>query len=224
MTSSSPQHHHDTDQTGRPKVLIVGAGLAGLTLGMLLHKAGIPFEIYERVAVVKPLGVKVVTIEANDDGVLLRFVNGSEVKGDILVGADGAYSAVRKGLYAKLKDEDKLLPSDDLPLPFTTVSVLARTCPLTPEEFPDIAKEESQFRNFIGTDKMYASSLEDGSFSNSDWGQEAAMTMCEEVKDFPVISGGDKKLTLQYLMDLTPKDQISKVMLEEKVFETWHRS
>lgn len=40
----------------RPKVLIVGAGLGGLTLGMLLHKANIPFEIYERATVVKPLG------------------------------------------------------------------------------------------------------------------------------------------------------------------------
>lgn len=41
----------------RPKVLIVGAGLAGLTLGMLLDKAGIPFEIYERAQEVKPLGM-----------------------------------------------------------------------------------------------------------------------------------------------------------------------
>lgn len=56
MSATSPQHSQDKDQTGRPKVLIVGAGLAGLTLGMLLHKASIPFEIYERAAVVKPLG------------------------------------------------------------------------------------------------------------------------------------------------------------------------
>lgn len=101
-------------------------------------------------------GAKVVTTEANDDGVLLRFADGSEARGDILVGADGAYSVVRKGLYAKLKGENKLPPSDDLPLPFTTVSVLAQTRPLTPEEFPDVTKEESQFRNYIGTDKMYA--------------------------------------------------------------------
>ena len=40
----------------RPKVLIVGGGLGGLTLGILLHKAGIPFEIYERVTEVKPFG------------------------------------------------------------------------------------------------------------------------------------------------------------------------
>ncbi|KAF8946749.1 hypothetical protein BGZ47_011493 [Haplosporangium gracile] len=176
--------------------------------------------------------------------VTLHFANGLEVKGDILVGADGAYSAVRKGLYAKLKDEGKLPPSDGLPLPFTTVCVLAQTRPLTPEEFPDVAQEESQFRNFIAIDKMYSwstlttatntvcwgsvlfldeeSSKEDKSFSNPGWGQEAAMAMCEEVKDFPIIGGGDKRLMLQDLMDLTPKDQISKVMLEEKVFETWY--
>lgn len=44
----------------RPKVLIVGGGLGGLTLGILLHKAGIPFEIYERVTEVKPFGKNVV--------------------------------------------------------------------------------------------------------------------------------------------------------------------
>lgn len=41
----------------KPKVLIVGAGLGGMALGILLHKAKIPFEIYERASVVKPLGI-----------------------------------------------------------------------------------------------------------------------------------------------------------------------
>ncbi|KAG0061925.1 hypothetical protein BGZ89_011064 [Linnemannia elongata] len=39
-----------------PHVMIVGAGLAGLLLGILLDKAGIPYEIYERAKEVKPLG------------------------------------------------------------------------------------------------------------------------------------------------------------------------
>lgn len=56
MAETLKQLNQYPGQGGRPKVLIVGAGLAGLTLGMLLHKAGIPFEIYERAAVVKPLG------------------------------------------------------------------------------------------------------------------------------------------------------------------------
>lgn len=41
---------------GPPRVLIAGAGLAGLFLGILLEKAGIPYEIFERAAEIKPLG------------------------------------------------------------------------------------------------------------------------------------------------------------------------
>ncbi|KAF8974881.1 hypothetical protein BGZ52_009465, partial [Haplosporangium bisporale] len=40
----------------KPKVMIVGAGIGGLTLGILLQKGGVPFEIYERAKEVKLLG------------------------------------------------------------------------------------------------------------------------------------------------------------------------
>ena len=59
-------------------------------------------------------------------------------------------------------------------------------------------------------------------FRCSEWGQEAAQAMCEDVKDFPIISGHGKTFTLQDMIDRTPKELISKVMLEEKVFKTWH--
>jgi hypothetical protein len=39
-----------------PHVLIAGAGLAGLFLGILLEEAGIPYAIFERSAEIKPLG------------------------------------------------------------------------------------------------------------------------------------------------------------------------
>lgn len=46
-----------SDTTDRsPHVLISGAGLAGLFLGILLEKAGIPYDIYERAAEIKPIG------------------------------------------------------------------------------------------------------------------------------------------------------------------------
>ena len=38
-------------------VLIAGAGIAGLTMGLTLHQMGIPFRIYEAVKDIKPLGV-----------------------------------------------------------------------------------------------------------------------------------------------------------------------
>lgn len=40
-----------------PRVIIVGAGLGGLFLAILLDKAGIPYDIYERASSVKPLGM-----------------------------------------------------------------------------------------------------------------------------------------------------------------------
>ncbi len=40
----------------RPKVLIVGAGVGGITLAILLERAGVPYDVYERAAEVKPLG------------------------------------------------------------------------------------------------------------------------------------------------------------------------
>ncbi|KAG0033614.1 hypothetical protein BGZ81_007872 [Podila clonocystis] len=40
----------------KPKVLIVGAGLGGITLGILLEKAGVPYKIIEKSTIVWPLG------------------------------------------------------------------------------------------------------------------------------------------------------------------------
>lgn len=59
------------------------------------------------------------------------------------------------------------------------------------------------------------------SFRNSEWGPEAAEQMCKEVKDFPILNGDGTK-TLNYLIVNSPKRLISKVMLEEKVFNTWY--
>ncbi|KAF9137677.1 hypothetical protein BGX21_006247, partial [Mortierella sp. AD011] len=40
----------------KPKVLIVGAGIGGLTLAATLEKANIPYEIFEKASSIKPLG------------------------------------------------------------------------------------------------------------------------------------------------------------------------
>ncbi|KAG0273713.1 hypothetical protein BGZ95_010487 [Linnemannia exigua] len=284
------KHDRSVMYSKRPKVLIVGAGLGGLTLGMLLHKADIPFEIYERASEVKPLGSamyfnsttanlfkqcgiydefvaigkyvsslqfcnedrqvdfhvyftghesefgakgyivtrpqlydlllrqipkerihlgkKVLTMDQGGNGVLIRFSDASEAEGDILVGADGAYSAVRQGLYAKLKKTNKLPLSDDLPLPFSTWSTFTTAQNTVAYNVVLFLDEETSKTN--------------DAFRNSEWGPEAAMAMCEEVKDFPVISGGNKELTLGDLFAWSNKEQISKVMLEEKVFKTWY--
>src|SRR5947209_16109297 len=41
------------------EVIIVGAGVGGLTLGLALHAAGVPCRIFESAAEIKPIGVGV---------------------------------------------------------------------------------------------------------------------------------------------------------------------
>ena len=55
-------------------------------------------------------------------------------------------------------------------------------------------------------------------FRKSEWGPEANEVLIETVKDFPISFGG----TLGDMIAHTPREIISKVMLEEKLFETWH--
>lgn len=61
------------------------------------------------------------------------------------------------------------------------------------------------------------------SFRNSEWGPEAAEALAREVRVFrlPGTRNG-RPLTLGDYVDNTPKEYLSKVMLEEIVFDTWH--
>ncbi|KAG9319571.1 hypothetical protein KVV02_001756 [Mortierella alpina] len=64
FSCTMPAEHKATSFEKRPRVLIVGAGLGGLTLGLLLERAGVPYDIFERAAVVKPLG-SAISLTAN---------------------------------------------------------------------------------------------------------------------------------------------------------------
>lgn len=44
------------NDTGKPRVIIAGAGIGGLTMAILLNKAGVSFELLERSDDVKQLG------------------------------------------------------------------------------------------------------------------------------------------------------------------------
>lgn len=56
----------------------------------------------------------------------------------------------------------------------------------------------------------------------TEWGAYPTQTMIDETRHFPIQLDDGKKRTMGDLYDLTPKDLISKIMLEEKVFKTWH--
>lgn len=55
---------------------------------------------------------KVLSVQETGTGVVVNCADNSSYEGDIVVGADGAYSAVRQSLYKQLEKQNKLPASD----------------------------------------------------------------------------------------------------------------
>ncbi|KAG0339451.1 hypothetical protein BG000_002083 [Podila horticola] len=193
------------------------------------------------------LSKRILTFTQNRDNVIIECSDNSSYFGDILVGADGAYSAVRQHLYKQLKADKKLASHDDVSLPFGCVCLVGQTIPLDPKEFPHLNEELSQFNSVLGDSTMCTwltmttkqntvcwmvihfldkdSSERNDSFRNSEWGLEEAEALAREVRPFKVPGGKDGKVhTLGEYVDKTPREQMSKVMLEEIIFDTWYGS
>ncbi|KAF9084596.1 hypothetical protein BGX23_010402 [Mortierella sp. AD031] len=191
-------------------------------------------------------GKRVLNTSEKEDRVSVQTADNSIYEGDILVGADGAYSAVRQRLYERLRTEGTLPKSDQEDLPFSCTCLVGQTRELDPKDFPQITDPISHYAT-LGADKPYtwvlfntaqkticwmvlhhldnttSKAAQEQRFRNSDnseWGPYAAQSMCDETRDFP-IPFGNGKMTLGDMYDRTPKELISKVMLEEKVFKTW---
>lgn len=75
--------------------------------------------------------------------------------GDILVGADGAYSSVRKGLYESLKKEGRLPESDHEDLKFRCICLVGQTEPLDLEDYSQLKDPQYPFYTTIGDDKQF---------------------------------------------------------------------
>ncbi|KAF8947877.1 hypothetical protein BGZ47_007545, partial [Haplosporangium gracile] len=169
-------------------------------------------------------GHRVLNISEEDNRVTVHLSNNQTYEGDIIVGADGAYSAIRQRIYEKLQAKGVLPKSDHEDLPFSSTSLVGQTRVLDPEEFPIVNKPHCQFLGFLGKDKPYTAMEQRfrNSENSGEWGAAPAQTMCENTRNFPLQLDDRKKRTMRDLYDLTPKELISKVMLEEKVFKTWH--
>ncbi|KAF8980542.1 hypothetical protein BGZ46_004025 [Entomortierella lignicola] len=183
---------------------------------------------------------KILTCNQDDKGVIVSCSDNSSYQADIVVGADGAYSGVRQNLYRQLSNLNKLPKSDGVELPFNTTCLVGQTRPLDPEIYTHLKDNHCWFETTIGDNKPYAwvtfttkfnticwmvleqleqeTSKERHKF-DTEWGPEAADAMCKQVKDFPIPRNG---MTIGDLIDQTPKELISKVMLEEKLFSTWY--
>ncbi|KAF8953789.1 hypothetical protein BGZ46_003137 [Entomortierella lignicola] len=248
--------------TKPPHVLISGAGIGGLMLAIILERTNISYEIYEKAREVRRVGSTVRTKDAKLEGVLamentkeitgyeyavcgrpqlegvmIRLSDGSTAHGDILVGADGAYSGVRQHLYKELEKLGKLPKSDTKPLTKGFICMVGLTSPMDPENYPVLKDDVCHADAMISSTDSFtwniltlpgnimswgtvfqlnSSTYAYEHFRNSDWGPEANEPLIKEVSEFKTPYG-----TLGELINATPRHTISRVFLEDKFFETW---
>ncbi|KAF9409843.1 hypothetical protein BGZ94_001836, partial [Podila epigama] len=176
-----------------------------------------------------------------DEFVEIRFADGSTLIGDLLVGSDGANSAVRKQLFKNLKASGKLPPSDEQSVPYGSITYTGETEVLRAEEFPDLQSDNSQFYSVINTEKsrtwltcttkqntvcwMAVEFVDkiDKSIQNPEWSPVDASEISDEIRAYKVPGGKDgKQLTLGDYIDRTPAGHVGKTVLTEKVFDSWH--
>ncbi|KAK3847061.1 MAG: hypothetical protein J3R72DRAFT_379683 [Linnemannia gamsii] len=184
---------------------------------------------------------KVMSLEQNKEGVMIRCADGTTYHGDILVGADGAYSGVRQALYKRLGKAETLPPSDADDLNKGFICMVGTTDPVDPAKYPGVDDKGAHCNQIIGRNNNYSWSAfsvpgnricwnavlqlpsvketSEHKFKNSEWGPDTSEPMIKEVRDF-LIPFGNK--TLGDLIDETPRDNISRVFLEDKLFETWN--
>ncbi|KAF9999395.1 hypothetical protein BGZ65_005230 [Modicella reniformis] len=193
-------------------------------------------------------GKRVIDISETQSEVTVTCMDETTYVGHLVVGADGAYSATRQIMYQKLKGRGLLPESDKVPLHFDKQCVVGMTCPLDPVKYPVLLDESCEVKVLLGKDQhtsMWILPLqgnrmawcvggpdphlisqegeEDSSHGSHasrgrDWCPETPVEICEDVRNFKCPYGG----SVMDLIEATPKGLISKVLLEEKLFRTWH--
>ncbi|KAG0262152.1 hypothetical protein BG011_000272 [Mortierella polycephala] len=181
---------------------------------------------------------KVLKAQETDEQVVIHCSDNTIYQGDILIGADGTYSSVRQNMY-KVLEEKGLLPKSDMEnLTIGHTCMVGVAEPKDPSKYPQLQEEVAQLATVVGEERLFwsvsncpdnqmcwmlfyqfKSSTEsrEKQFRNSEWGPEANESMIKQFYDLSCPFGG----TMGELIDDTPKDLISKVFVEEKMFHTW---
>ncbi|KAF9310258.1 hypothetical protein BG003_008764 [Podila horticola] len=164
---------------------------------------------------------KVMSMMQNKEGVMIRFSDNTHMHGDILIGADGAYSAVRQSLYKQLSDQGLLPATDKEEMTMAYLCMVGTTEPLDPEKYPVLKDSHCHFSTHLGK-KIPRSrrSIQGNDVSQFRVGSrsEANKEMIDEISSFPIKLGG----AFGDLIEATDKDRISRVYIEEKIFHTWN--
>ncbi|KAF9977008.1 hypothetical protein BGZ73_007314 [Actinomortierella ambigua] len=181
---------------------------------------------------------KIVETLQDDQGVQVRCADGTTLQGDILVGADGAYSAVRQSMYKNIQEQGRALnPSDVGPLRFDHYAMLGVTSDMR-DLVPELDRKSTVMNVVLASPSkdfnvyvtplpfgrigwgiagdLLATQIEDAdSFLYSEWGSDSVKVLQKEIKDIKVPFG----LTVGQLINRT--SDLSRSLLEDKFFHTW---
>ncbi|KAF9105193.1 hypothetical protein BGX29_000467 [Mortierella sp. GBA35] len=101
-------------------------------------------------------GKELASILQTEEYAQIEFKDGQIQRGDILIGADGAYSVVRQSLYAQLEKEQQLLHTDTQSLEIGYTYMVGTTGPLDPETYPILKNKRSHFAVIIADEKPHS--------------------------------------------------------------------
>ncbi|KAF9991005.1 hypothetical protein BGZ75_007188 [Mortierella antarctica] len=151
---------------------------------------------------------RILSTSQTEEGVMVRCSDNSIYHGDILVGADGAYSSVRQCMHKSLKDKGLLSKADSQQLKFDQHCVVGITDPLSAEKYPILRDQTCDVYGIMGSKRPYTVWLipitgnrfawsiggripdsevgqEDvRSFSFAEWWPELATDVCDLVRDY----------------------------------------
>jgi len=85
----------------------------------------------------------VISISEDKDGVTIQTADHQTHRGDILVGADGTYSAVRQSMYAAMEKDGTLPEVDRQKMSKGFACLVGTTDPLDPAKYPGLMDPSS---------------------------------------------------------------------------------
>ncbi|KAF9287646.1 hypothetical protein BGZ68_001505 [Mortierella alpina] len=186
------------------------------------------------------LGKKILSYEENEFGVSVCCSDNTVYSGDILVGADGAYSRVRKNMFKKLRKRGLISKTQQTESPVPcSVCWLGVAKSQDPEKYECLKEPFVNYSTVVGGNGLgwnvinipddeicwifwkqldISKVSEERYFQNAEWASSNDDGIMQWFQEAPCPYGG----AMGDLIKATPPGLISKVYLQEQIFDTWH--